>query len=445
MTIRPQNRFSFALIAVFSLGLLAASPSAEAKGDYLTDFSETAVTLIWVSVNDSVMGGVSDGRASATSDNTLKFSGTLSLENNGGFASIRTRAMDLDIQDDDTLVVRFKGDGRTYYMDLRTAERRMASNYRTPIQTEAGKWKEVRVELSDFYFTSFGRKIDRAPIKGSAVNSFGFTLADKKAGPFELEIAWVKAERAGEGGEVVVANAGGTAKGKAAPAVLSDIVDTASNAGQFKILLAAAEAAGLVEALKNPDAKLTVFAPTDEAFAALPAGTVQSLLLPANRDRLVAVLKHHVLASEVRLGGSVQTLNGDALDIKPAGSIKVGDATVIAANVQASNGIIHVIDRVLIPEMPELTETQKAMRMIELAIDRGVPQYNAGRPSACVALYELAAMSLLSGHSDALTEADTKLLNKALSTLAGDHSVSDQAWALRGALDKVYESLSASK
>jgi len=136
--------------------------------------------------------------------------------------------------------------------------------------------------------------------------------------------------------------------------VTTDIVETAAAAGSFTTLLAAAEAAGLVDALKG-EGPLTVFAPTDAAFAALPAGTVETLLKPENKDRLAAILKLHVIAGKkvksADLAGKIltaETLNG-TIAIDGTNGVKINDANVITADVKASNGIIHVIDKVLLP------------------------------------------------------------------------------------------------
>lgn len=137
----------------------------------------------------------------------------------------------------------------------------------------------------------------------------------------------------------------------------ADIVDTAAAAGSFSTLLAAAEAAGLVDALKA-EGPLTVFAPTDEAFAALPAGTVETLLQPENKDALAGVLKLHVVAGKVKskdLAGqqiTATTLNGDLAVDGTDGVVLTAPgstATVVTADVSASNGVIHVIDTVLLP------------------------------------------------------------------------------------------------
>jgi uncharacterized surface protein with fasciclin (FAS1) repeats len=133
-----------------------------------------------------------------------------------------------------------------------------------------------------------------------------------------------------------------------------NIVETAAAAGQFETLLAAAKAAGLVETLSG-QGPLTVFAPTDEAFAALPEGTVDSLLKPENRDQLRAILTYHVvpasaMAADVVKMDKVTTANGQDLSIRVDGdSVMIGEARVVKADVKASNGVIHVIDKVLIP------------------------------------------------------------------------------------------------
>ena len=140
--------------------------------------------------------------------------------------------------------------------------------------------------------------------------------------------------------------------GKTAP---KDIVDTAVSAGTFETLVAAVKAAGLVDALKG-DGPFTVFAPTDEAFAKLPAGTVESLLKPENLDKLVAVLTYHVVpkkldAAAVTTLDGATTLQGQSLSFQLAdGSVQVGNATVLQADIGASNGVIHVIDTVLLPQ-----------------------------------------------------------------------------------------------
>ena len=132
-----------------------------------------------------------------------------------------------------------------------------------------------------------------------------------------------------------------------------DIVDTAAAAGDFGTLLAAAEAAGLVETLKS-EGPFTVFAPTDAAFAALPEGTVEDLLKPENKEALAAILTYHVIAGKVMSTDltddmEAATVNGDTVMIDLDNGVMVDEATVTAADIEATNGVIHVIDKVIMP------------------------------------------------------------------------------------------------
>ncbi|MEO1537691.1 MAG: fasciclin domain-containing protein [Pseudomonadota bacterium] len=133
-----------------------------------------------------------------------------------------------------------------------------------------------------------------------------------------------------------------------------DIVDTAMEAGSFSTLLAAAEAAGLVETLKG-EGPFTVFAPTDDAFAALPAGTVEELLKPENKEQLVSILTYHVVPGKVMSGDlsddmAATTVQGSDVMIDLDNGVMVEEATVVAADIETSNGVIHVIDTVILPE-----------------------------------------------------------------------------------------------
>ncbi len=134
-----------------------------------------------------------------------------------------------------------------------------------------------------------------------------------------------------------------------------DIVDPAVSAGSFNTLVTAVQAAGLVEVLKG-DGPYTVFAPTDEAFAKLPEGTVETLLKPENKDRLVAVLTYHVVPGKIMSAdiagkqAKVQTVEGQSISVDARSAVRVDNATVVKADVMASNGVIHVIDTVILPK-----------------------------------------------------------------------------------------------
>lgn len=132
------------------------------------------------------------------------------------------------------------------------------------------------------------------------------------------------------------------------------IVDVAVEAGSFTTLVAAVQAAGLVDTLKGPG-PFTVFAPTDAAFAALPAGAVDDLLQPENKDKLVSVLTYHVIPGKVMAADiagkamDVATVQGSTVHIDATDGVKIAGATVVTADVAADNGVIHIIDTVIMP------------------------------------------------------------------------------------------------
>jgi uncharacterized surface protein with fasciclin (FAS1) repeats len=140
-----------------------------------------------------------------------------------------------------------------------------------------------------------------------------------------------------------------------AQAHMKDIVDTAVGAGTFKTLVAAVTAAGLVETLKGTG-PFTVFAPSDDAFAKLPKGTVEDLLKPENKAKLASVLTYHVLSSKVMAADiagkkmNAKTVQGSEIAVDATSGVKINDATVVTADIAATNGVIHVIDTVLLPK-----------------------------------------------------------------------------------------------
>ena len=320
--------------------LLASGGLAIAKNRSITEFSESDnKRLDWKVVDDGVMGGLSEGKLAISDDGVLKFSGKLSLENNGGFSSIRTRTVDLDLADSAGLVARVRGDGRTYQMRLGSDARYrgMEVSFMAEFETEKGKWTEVKVPFGDLVGSFRGRSLPDEDFNPAVVRRLGLLLADKKAGDFKLEVDWIRAYSAGgDGGE-------------------KNVVETAVADGRFETLAAALGAAGLADLLQS-DGPFTVFAPTDEAFAKLPEGTVGSLLRKESRGKLQAVLKYHVVPGKVRLADalaarSAETANGAAVEIAFAeGKVHVNESAILDADIETSNGIIHVIDQVLLPE-----------------------------------------------------------------------------------------------
>ncbi len=175
---------------------MGVSSRAQAPQVPLFTFVSPDAAAGWQAVNDGVMGGVSDGRFRITERQTLEFYGTLSLENNGGFASVRSRPRTLGLQAGDTIVSRVRGDGREYQLNLYTSRQMRAWSYRAPVPTRPGEWIEVAIPLDRFEATSFGQVVRGVgPIDPRNITSIGFLLAEKTPGPFVLEVAWVRALR----------------------------------------------------------------------------------------------------------------------------------------------------------------------------------------------------------------------------------------------------------
>ena len=213
-----------------------------------------------------------------------------------------------------------------------------------------------------------------------------------------------------------------------------DIVSTAVGAGTFTTLAAALGEADLVETLRG-DGPFTVFAPTDEAFRRLPEGTVKALLQPAQRDTLRRILLYHVvpgrvLSSDLLTTASADSAAGPALSF----GLRVGTANVVKADILCSNGVIHVIDQVLIPPTPS-TPTHSAMAVISGAIARGAPLYNDGDHAGCARIYEEAATALLGYDEAQLGSLHRMLLAEAIEMPAA--TPGKKAWNLRDAFDRI--------
>jgi NADH dehydrogenase [ubiquinone] 1 alpha subcomplex assembly factor 1 len=185
-----------AILGTAPLGLLAAENVPSTR--LITNFQSAGSGLNWQTVNDTVMGGISTSRIEMTGRGVARFSGTLSLENNGGFASMRSSGNIPDLSGHDALVVRVKGDGRTYQLRVRMGRGWRVPDYSAQISTIKGVWQEHRLPLSEFVPGWRGRKLRGIPpIDPAKVQSIGILLGDKIPGEFELLIDWIKAASAG--------------------------------------------------------------------------------------------------------------------------------------------------------------------------------------------------------------------------------------------------------
>ncbi|MEN8864747.1 MAG: fasciclin domain-containing protein, partial [Akkermansiaceae bacterium] len=237
------------------------------------------------------------------------------------------------------------------------------------------------------------------------------------------------------------------------PKQSNDIASVAKRAGKFKTLLAAVDAAGLTDALTG-DQAVTVLAPTDEAFAALPKGTVEELLKSENRDKLISILSLHAIPGSVRAGdalnvGKAKSLSGGNLEFGIVdGVFKVNGATIVKTDIKCDNGMIHVIDAVILPSTKKIegktasTGGKSPLKQIEAAIDQGVPVFNNGDHGKCASIYRDCMVSI--SKTSGVDPRVSMVLNQLVKQAGAIESDTERAWVLRSGLDHVYEALSGS-
>jgi len=174
---------------------LALAMKADAVSEtILFDFQATTNSPAWQIVNDDVMGGVSTSRFQILTNGGAVFSGVVSLENNGGFASVRSSPVRQNLNGCDAFVLRVRGDGRRYKFTVRTQAGFNAPNYQAEFKTKRGEWEEHRLSLEEFVPTFRGRVLTEVPpLTTAKLTSLGVLIADKQSGPFRLEISWIKA------------------------------------------------------------------------------------------------------------------------------------------------------------------------------------------------------------------------------------------------------------
>jgi hypothetical protein len=165
--------------------------TASARETTVCDFSHPT-NVTWQVVNDDVMGGVSTSTIQVTNQTAI-FRGAVSLENNGGFASVRTMPANLNLAEATEFIVRVRGDGRQYKFTARMNSNFAGALYQSSFATRKGEWQEIRLPLEKFVPTFRGRELTtEPPLSATKLSSIGFLIADQQAGPFQLEIAWIK-------------------------------------------------------------------------------------------------------------------------------------------------------------------------------------------------------------------------------------------------------------
>ncbi|MEM7146131.1 MAG: CIA30 family protein [Verrucomicrobiota bacterium] len=369
---------------LYPTNLPAAEPGAW-RGQSVTEFSpDESKGFAWQIVNDGVMGGLSKGNIEMTDDGTMRFFGDLSLKNNGGFSTVRSEDVDFNLSNDLGLLLRVKGDGRTYEarLDSDARFRSWPVSFAGEFKTTKGKWQEVKVPFSSFKGSFRGQDIPDAVLDPSQIERLGILLADKNEGSFDLEIDWIRTYGKGQGAFIERKKKTDSEKSAKKSDEPARLIATAVADGRFTILKKALDASGLTTFFQwdNP---LTVFAPTDEAFAKLPKGTIESLLKPENKDRLVAILSYHVspgnnAVADSLKSGQLKSVEGTPLEVSFSdGRIRVNDAVLLDGNVQCKDGIIHVIDTVLLPPEPapktvvSVAKEAGAFKTLLAAVDAG--------------------------------------------------------------------------
>lgn len=183
------------IISSLLLLLLTSALVADTNRQILLNFEDSKSIQNWRTINDSVMGGRSVGRYRLTDNKMLEFYGRLSLENNGGFASIRLPSGDLDLKKGDVLVMRLRGDGRTYNMNLYAQKNLGGISFRQSFNTLPNKLIEVKLPVDKFVATWRGRSFPKQKLTPEDVTGLGFLLGDKKAGKFNLQLESISVQR----------------------------------------------------------------------------------------------------------------------------------------------------------------------------------------------------------------------------------------------------------
>ena len=182
---------------IIALGFVLAvlSSAAVAQERVLFKFDTVNAAKPWQIVNDGVMGGRSDGRFRINPAKNMEFFGTLSLENNGGFASVRARGERFGLQPGDVIVARVRGDGRQYNFNLYAQRNLGGYSYRQSFKTLKDQWVDVKMPVENFVATWRGRTFPNQKLDLSQVSGLGILLGDKMPGPFKLEVEWIKVEK----------------------------------------------------------------------------------------------------------------------------------------------------------------------------------------------------------------------------------------------------------
>jgi len=333
-------------------------------GQTLYDFGPEDASR-WTTTHDTVMGGQSRGEVSKTDSGTLLFEGYVSLENNGGFTSFSSRDRQLPFAGTDGIEMSFKGDGRTYILSFdREGVGLFGGGYWQRFETKKGEWMTIRLPWTKFEAVSFGRNMPNLP-KLTAETARGLTvyLYDKKDGDFRIEF-----------------DSFATYSGNdSVPAAMPASNDRPSLPDNCRTLERLIELSGVGEELAKLEG-YTLFAPTDDAFQNLALS--QSLMQPEQMEALKAVLLRHVVPAKVDSAAALfltqaKMADGKQLSITVVDNeLRIGGAQILDVDFALGNGIVHTIDRVLVPEkLPAATKLATPASKQDSKSGEIVPRY----------------------------------------------------------------------
>lgn len=358
----PDSPFAAITLSAFVLLTFPSEGEADEKsaswrGQSITEFtSEENDRMGWQVVNDGVMGGLSEGKLEFTREGVMKFAGTLSLQNNGGFTTARSAPVELNLSSDLGILLLVKGDGRTYEarLDSDALYRGGPVSFSGEFTATAGEWQQVKIPFSDFKGSWRGTNLPDEKLNPADIRRVSILLGDKKEGPFALEVDWIRTYGKGQGNSTGRPNTPAPAIAAKTSQGPLNLIDTVVADGRFGTLKKALDAAGLTPFFQW-DNKLTLFAPTDEAFAKLPGETLSDLLKPENKQQLISLLSHHVVTGQVLLADALaakeaKTIHGAPLAFTfTKGNVLANDAALVDADMVCADGVIHVVGSVLLP------------------------------------------------------------------------------------------------
>jgi NADH dehydrogenase [ubiquinone] 1 alpha subcomplex assembly factor 1 len=397
--------------------------------ELITSFSPSD-QLNWGTVHDTVMGGRSSGRILYTQEETMLFKGNVSLENNGGFASIRSRGSLPQLAlDSDGLEIKIKGSGREYYFSCTHKQIALwGGGYWQKFKTKKDEWLTIQLPWENFIPRNYGMKMNNLPkMSPKDLAGLGIYMYDKKSGPFELEIDYIQTY-------------------KNTPVAKSESENSLSNylETDHSILFSLLNQTRLIDKIETLQ-EFTIFAPKNSAFEQLPKELLTNLLLEENQTVLYQILLNHVAQGQLTafnaIGKQAVSLAGNSLPVKwsnEKNQILVSGIPITKADNLIGKRVVHIPASPIIPsiDLNDIFEKDNfsISQFINRSINYGTPLFNAGYVEFCVDIYK-ADLKFLASRAE-LQRKDQENILLALSS-AESMGETNAAWRLRSELDRL--------